>query len=84
MNSDDEETVQVVVNVPKSIRDTAKAKLEYGGLTREIRQRLEEVAFGADLSQRSRLERQREEYRSEIRDLRERRREIDTDIENYE
>lgn len=86
MATDDasEETVRVVADVPESVKEGAQAKLEYGGLTREIRNRLEEIAFGADLNQRSRLERQRDEFREEIRTLREQRREIDAEIATYE
>lgn len=79
--SSDEETVQVVVNVPKSVKETAQDKLEYGGLTREVREALQRVAFGEDLNQRSRLERQLEELQDEREELRNQRRELDADIE---
>lgn len=81
---DEEEMVQISVNVPKSAKETAKQKLDYGGLSREVRDRINEIAFGADLNQRSRLERQREELQGELREARERRREADADIETLE
>ena len=82
--SDDEEMVQVVVNVPKTVKETAKEKLPYGGITNEVRDTLNRIAFGEDLNQRSRLERQREELNDKLVDKREERRELDTDIENLE
>jgi len=82
--SDDEEMVQVVVNVPKTTKETAKEKLPYGGITNEVRDTLTRIAFGEDLNQRSRLERQRDELKDELEDLRAERRRLDTDIENKE
>ncbi len=82
--TDDEESVRVVANVPKSVKETAKEKLEYGGISREIQETLERIAFGEELTQRSRLERQREELQEELQQKRERRRELDADIANIE
>lgn len=79
-----EETTRVVADVPVSVKDAAKEKLEYGGISREIQETLERIAFGEDLTQRSRLERQREELQEELRQKREQRRELDAEIENYE
>lgn len=83
-NEDDEEMVQVTVNVPKSIKETAQDKLEYGGITREVRESLQRVAFGEDLNQRSRLERQAEELREKRAELRDQRRELDAEIESID
>lgn len=82
--ADDEEMVRVNVEVPKTVRDTATEKLEYGGLSREIRERLHEIAFGPELTQRSRLERRREDLKDDLREKREARREIETEIETLE
>lgn len=84
MTDDEEETVRVVAQVPESVKAAAKEKLEYGGLSREIQDTLERIAFGEDLSQRSRLKRRREELADERRTLREQRREIDAEIETVE
>lgn len=81
---DEEEMVQICVNVPKSAKETAKQKLDYGGISREVRDRINEIAFGGDLNQRSRLERQRDELKNELREARERRREAEADIESLE
>lgn len=82
--SEDEEMVRINVEVPKSVRNTAKDKLEFGGISREVRDRLQEIAFGADLNQRSRLERRRDDLNEELRSLRAERRELDAEIENTE
>jgi len=82
--SDDEETVRVVAEVPASVKETAKEKLEYGGLSREIQETLERIAFGEELNQRSRLQRRREELADDLREKREQRRELDAEIETLE
>ena len=81
---DDEKMVRINVEVPESVRDTAKKNLDYGGLSREIRERLEEIAFGPELSHRSRLERQRADLKDRLRDVREKRRDLDAEIETLE
>lgn len=80
----DENTVRVVAQVPESVKETAKEKLDYGGISREVRETLERIAFGEDLTQRSRLERQRDELQETLRKKREERRELDAEIENIE
>ena len=82
--SDDEEMVLVNAEVPKPVRDAAKEKLEYGGMSREIRELLTRVAFGEDLAQRSRLEQQLDALREQREELQRERREIDSKIENVD
>lgn len=84
MTDDDEETKRINVAVPKSVHETAKKKLEYGGITREVRESLRRVAFGEDMNQRSRLEQQMSELQEEREELRAERREIDAKIETIE
>lgn len=83
--ADKEEEMKVVsAEVPESIHESVKRKLEYGGLTREIRDHLRRIAVGEDMNQRSRLERQLEELQEERDDLRAQRREIEASIETVE
>lgn len=82
--TDGEETARVVAEVPKSVKETAKEKLPYGGLSDEIQQTLERIAFGEELSQRSRLERQRDEIKEKLRQKRAERRELNAEIETLE
>lgn len=82
--SSDEETVQVIAEVPKSVRDGAKDKLPYGGMSEEIRETLSRIAFGEELNQRSRLEARLEDLREDRDELYRERRELDAQIENIE
>lgn len=83
-DADREELARVVADVPKTVKEAAQDKLEYGGLTREVEELLERIAFGEDLGQRSRIERRLEQLDDEMRGLREERRELDAQIENTE
>jgi len=82
--SDESETARVVADVPKEVKEAAAEKLEYGGLSREIQDMLERIAFGEDLNQRSRLQRQRQQLKDDLVDKREARRAINNDIETIE
>lgn len=82
--SDSEETVRVVADVPKSIKMAAKEKLPHGGLSQEIEDALSRVAFGEELTQRSRLERQLDDLQKKRQDLQDERRELDAKIETYD
>lgn len=84
MMNEDEETVRVVAEVPKSIKIAAKEKLPYGGISQEIEDALSRVAFGEELTQRSRLERQLEDLQKSRKELQDERREIDAKIETYD
>lgn len=83
-NKEDENRVQITVQVPESVRDAAKEKLEHGGMSQEVRDTLTRVAFGEDINQRSRLESRLESLRDERDELREERRELDAEIENID
>lgn len=83
-DGEDVAMAMVTANVPESLKDAAKAELPHGGLTEAIRDRLTEIAYGGDIGERSRLERQRERLDEEVRDLRAQRRDIDSQIETVE
>lgn len=83
-DSDEEEMAQIHVKVPRDVKDAVKDKLQHGGLSREVRDMCERIAFGAEVNKRSRLERQREDLEEDLRDAREKRREIDATIETNE
>ena len=84
MTDENTETARVVADVPADVKETAKEKLPFGGISEEIQNTLERIAYGEELGQRSRLERRREALRSELRDARERRRDIDAEIATLE
>ncbi|ADJ16809.1 hypothetical protein HacjB3_19333 (plasmid) [Halalkalicoccus jeotgali B3] len=80
----EERMVQVAVEVPESVRDGAKAKLPYGGMSQVIREELNRVAFGEEMGQRSRLESRLEDVREERDKLQRERRELNAKLENLE
>lgn len=85
MADEEEEEMQLITaEIPQSIHQGVKRKLEYGGITREIRDHLRRIAVGEDMNQRSRLERELKELREERQELRADRRELDTKLENIE
>lgn len=84
MSDNERETVRVVAQVPREVKDAAKEKLPYGGISEEIRDTLERVAFGEDLTKRSRLERRRDDLQDDLREKRAERRELDAEIETLE
>lgn len=84
MAADDEEMVPVRAYIKESVHEIAKEKLEHGGISREIRETMNEVAFGEELTQRNRLERQREDVKGSLQNKRAERREIDAEIETLE
>jgi len=70
------EMVQLNVRVPKAAKQRADEKLPHGGLTREVRGRITEIASGRS----SEFERVREE----LADLRDERREVAADLEQLD
>lgn len=83
-DDNEEETARVVADVPADVKETAKEKLPFGGISEEIEATLERIAYGEELGQRSRLERRREELQADLRDARGRRRDIDAEIATIE
>lgn len=81
---EDIEMDMVAARIPKDVKDAAKDKLPHGGMTREIQDLFNRIAYGEDLNFRSRLQRQRRELADRLEAKRRERRELDTDIENME
>lgn len=72
----DEEYVQLNVRVPKSAKERADERLPHGGLTREVRDRITELASGRS-SEVTQL-------RDDLADLRDERRELAADLEQLD
>jgi polyhydroxyalkanoate synthesis regulator phasin len=68
--------VQLNVRVPREAKEQASEKLPHGGLTREVRERIEEIATG----RRSDVE----ELRGELEELRDERRAAAARVEELE
>lgn len=85
--TDDEsglEMDQINVRVPAETKELAKRKLDHGGLTRVVRERLMEIAHGAEITEKARLKQHLEELREERRELKRRRADIDDRLEELE
>lgn len=65
--SDEEDTERVTAEVPKRDKEIAKAKLDHGGISREIRKTITRIAHGAEISERERLKEDIETWRDERR-----------------
>jgi len=74
--SSDDEYVQVNVRVPKDAKERADAKLPHGGLTREVRERIREIASGRESEVDDAL--------SELMALRDERRELAAEIDQLD
>lgn len=80
----EEEKVRITFTARESTRDGAKRKLPHGGMSEELRGTLRRIAHGEDMNQRSRLEKQKRDLKRDLWDEREKRREIDANIETLE
>jgi len=65
--------VQLNVRVPRKAKEQASEKLPHGGLTREVRERIEEIATGRQTDV--------EQLLGDLEDLRDERRETAADLE---
>jgi len=84
MSQDDEHVVQVHAEVPKETKQLAKEKLEHGGITRVVRQKLTEVAHGHGASEKDRVKDHLRELREDRKELKRKRTEIDERLDEVE
>lgn len=75
---------QINFTVDGDAKELAKERLDYGELSKILRKRVHEVAFGEEVSKHTRLEQRLRELREEKDELRTKRREIETQIEGVE
>lgn len=81
MTQENEETEQLVVNVPADAKEAAKEKLEHGGLTRVVREKLSEVAYGAESSEKERLQHRLDDLRDTRQEKKNERAQLDREID---
>jgi len=74
----------VYVQVPKHTKELAKSKLEHGGLSRVVREKLTQVAHGAETSERERIKDNLQELRDDRRQLKNKREAINDKLEELE
>jgi len=84
MSDRQEETESVHVEVPKSTKEQAKKQLEHGGLTRVVREELERIAHGSEVSEKKRLQDQLQELRDERTEKKKERNTLDNELEELE
>jgi uncharacterized coiled-coil DUF342 family protein len=78
---EDDDFEQLNVRVPRETKEAAKDRLDHGGLTREIRETLHQIAYGT-ASERADLAADLEALRDERRELRTERDYLNSRIEN--
>lgn len=71
----DEEMTRVGFEAPAETVQRVKRKTEWGGMSEKLRERLDEIAYGTEVTERKRL-------REKLNDLREEKRDVEHDIES--
>jgi len=82
--SENEEMVQLVVEVPKETKEVAKRNLEYGGLSREVRNTLARIAHGEETAELQRVKDNLEDLRDKRSELKQSRDEIENKLSDIE
>lgn len=75
---------QLNVQVDGSAKDAAKEKLDHGELSQRIRELVDQIAFGEEVSKHTRYEQRLRNLREKKDELRSKRRQIETEIEDVE
>lgn len=65
--SDDKDQVNFTVDA--DAKESAKKRLEHGEFSAKLRQRVHELAYGTEVTERKRLQEKRQEKRQNVRDL---------------
>lgn len=82
--SDDEKMATVHVEVPERTKEIAQEKLEYGGLTRVVRESVARVAHGEEVAERDRVADHLKDLRKQKRDKIRERDDINDEIDEIE
>lgn len=75
---------QLHVQVDGDAKELAKEQLGHGGLSEAVRRRIDEIAYGEEVSKHTRLSQRLQTLRNEKDELRSKRRELDAQIEEVE
>jgi len=78
------EREQINFTVDADAKDLAKEKLDHGELSAQLRQTIQQIAFGEEISQRESAKRRLAELREQKDNLRSDKREIETELEDIE
>lgn len=82
MNND--ETGRVTVEVPKRDKEIAKAKLDHGGISREVRKTITRIAHGVEISERERLKEDIKTWRDERRATVHKKQSLENQIDEFD
>jgi len=78
------EKAQINFTVERDAKELAKEKLEYGELSTELRETIQRIAFGEEISKREQSRKRLAELRDEKDRLRADKREIEAEVEEIE
>lgn len=79
-----EHDAQINFTIDGDAKDLAKDKLDYGELSERLRETVEQIAFGEEVSKHTQLQQRLQTLREKKDDLRAQRREIDAQLETVE
>jgi chromosome segregation ATPase len=83
-DDDEDETERVAADVSKDTKEKVKAKLDHGGISREIRKRMREIAHGGDVTERERLKDTLTEKRKQRRQKKSKRDSLNDELDELE
>ena len=84
MSDSEEDTERVTAEVPKRDKEIAKAKLDHGGISREIRKTITRIAHGAEISERERLKEDMETWRTKRREKVHKKQSLENEIDELD
>lgn len=79
-----EDKSQINFTVSKDAKELAKEKLDHGELSTELRETIQRIAFGEEISKRERARKRLAELRDEKDRLRSKKREVEAELEDIE
>lgn len=79
-----DEKTQVHFKVDKNTKELAKERLEHGELSTELREKLQQIAYGEEVSKRERAHKRLAELREKKDEKRAEKREIEAELEEIE
>jgi predicted nuclease with TOPRIM domain len=79
-----DDKTRVNAKIDKDVYETAKAKLDHGGISREIRKTFQRIAHGAEVSEREQIKDRRKEWRDDRRELKHERQAINNQLDELE
>lgn len=79
-----DDKAQINFTVERNAKDLAKEKLDHGELSTELRETIQRIAYGEEISKRERLHKRLAELRDQKDSLRAEKRELEAELEEVE